>query len=177
MPKLSASILAAGLTAAALLGGIARAEEPASFKFSLDPTVVVLSVTYTSALNGESREHVLHGDGRFEILKRDRRGGILEQYETFFTYAECEELLRLLVDRGIVETTADDLMEKVRSGLPPGYSTNVTEDAGDTILEIRLESYAKQGQEPKPINKHLRVHAPKVMYHWRQISLSFKAWS
>lgn len=165
MPRLKAAVLAAGLTAIVLLAVSARAEEPARFTLSLDPTVAVLSVTYTSVLGGGgAREHVLYGDGRLEILKRGRHGDVREKFEILFTYTECEELLRVLVDHGIIETSTDDLIAKIKKGVAPDHTMYITEDAGDMILEIHLESYAKPNQEPRAVNTRLRIHAPKAMY-------------
>ncbi|NJL29435.1 MAG: hypothetical protein HC897_16885 [Thermoanaerobaculia bacterium] len=150
--------------AAALLGSTAQAEEPASFKFSLDPTVIVLSVTYTAPMSRISREHLLYGDGRFVISTEDNHGIPIAKHEVLFTYAECEELLRLLVDHGIVEISTDELITKIKKRMTPGHSMYIAEDAGDMILEIHLESYTRPGQEPISIDNQLRIHAPKAMY-------------
>ncbi|NJL29963.1 MAG: hypothetical protein HC897_19750 [Thermoanaerobaculia bacterium] len=165
MPKLSTPLLAAALLLTPFCGNSPRAGEPATFKLSLDPTVAVLSVTYTSnSFGGGSREHVLYGDGRLEILKRGRHGDVRERYEKWLTYAECELLVRGLVEHGIMEISTEGLIEKIKKSLPPGHSMYIAEDAGDMLLELHLESYAPLGERPRPQSMSLRVHAPKAMY-------------
>lgn len=143
----------------------APAENEVNFTFSADPGKVVLVYSSYGANTGIETIFTLYGNGRLEYRSVAHPGELrlpepLLQDEFLVEYHEMEELLRLVIDHGLSEASAESVQDKVKaltSGRPP-----LEIDCGYSTIEISLTTYSRGKQEYGAVHNSITLFCPTL---------------
>lgn len=158
----------AGMVALLLIGGLATAMEgvqnPRLFELGAESSTVVLEYRRTGGLSRDDAVYKLHGDGRLVWeLTSATAGSVTERVEVQLTPPEAEDLVGILVHRGIVECDADCIESKcARSAgverIPP------TRDCGGVLITLNLAKYQGPGEMvARPVHQRSYHECPRAL--------------
>ena len=138
----------------------------ATFSISTSAEEVVLRLHDSAGMVPESSTIEVFGDGRITQLTSSADPGAARTREIRRTPAEIEALVRIAAEHGLLESST----EQLRSLLGTSSSTGILEiehfqDAGETTLEIAIESYERAGAQRGPLHKTLKYQAPGGLHH------------
>jgi len=160
-PVILATLLAA--TLAWLPPQEHAAEEGRSFTLSPDPEAVVLQARFSGSTR-PSVVYTLYGDGRL-VHERVQEAAkhVSEHVEVQLGFLEREELIRIVVDAGLVECDPDCISKKCAESLGV-HRIPQTRDCGGVMLTLNLESYqGPRDLAPRTVHSRTYLDCPHVL--------------
>lgn len=147
--------------------GVAQTENGVvDFKFSADPTEMVLLLANYVGMRGGYRTYQLYGDGRLVYRDEVLHGQVYAEYEFSLGFDEMKEILQEIVDYGLMDSSSEDILGKVRGQSSDGRVPDFSETAS-TILEVRLTSYVRNDQELGPVNHQITINTEtSILYRY-----------
>ncbi|MEM7480467.1 MAG: hypothetical protein AAF481_04795 [Acidobacteriota bacterium] len=135
------------------------------FTLSADPTVKVLHIAYIPVTSRRETHLSLFGDGRFLVETTDRKGNVLEQASTNFSFGETRALVDLALSHGLADSTSAEIMAKVKETLPAGEGgASLPDDAGTVIIALELEEYVHGSERTSPFSTQVALGEPKILH-------------
>jgi len=152
-------VAVAGLLALVPLSRSAEESETItrSFTFSSDPKVAVLTITYIGGLSGDRTVYILYGDGRLRQEERTRRDELHDSSEATLSYDEIHDFLAVAVEHALLDTSPEELLAELKH--PP-----TIRDAGTMVVEIKVASYNRNGEDLGAVSNTLRLAAPRAQH-------------
>ena len=152
-------LLAAPQQACVKAGG---EEAQPSFVISPDPAVAVISVLTSGGSSRYQRETALYGDGRLVTTVRQQEA-LRSSQEVELSFQEMEELVRIVIEGGLMEWTWEDYNRKIRDSLG-GHRPASSSDSPMQRFTIRLEEYrAAAGAAAGPVEVHVDTVPPRFL--------------
>jgi hypothetical protein len=133
-----------------------------TFAISADPAVAILHVAFEGDTTGIDSHYRVFGDGRFHFQRVANDGTLVEERETRLSFDEVHELVRTVVDHGIVDITSAALVERIEA--KTGRPLIKVIDAGVMFLTLELDDYAVHGNSQGPQTKRFMLGSPKAVH-------------
>lgn len=155
----------AALLAGPQLGTASQAER--SFGLGTDPEVAVLRLVETGAFRVADSHYVLYEDGRLvrEIGNLTTKA-VRETREVTLDLAEMSDLVRIVVDAGLIECGTECIEAKVMEALDIQKMLQPN-DATDMTLTIELLSYSgPQTAEAAPASRTIHLYGPYALMYF-----------
>jgi hypothetical protein len=133
-----------------------------TFAISADPAVAILHVAFEGDTTGIDSHYRVFGDGRFHFQRVANDGTLVEERETRLSFDEVHELVRTVVDHGIVDITSAALVERIEA--KTGRPLIKVIDAGVMFLTLALADNAVHGNSHGPQTKQFMLGSPKAVH-------------
>jgi hypothetical protein len=132
------------------------------FSFSADPAFELLRVQYVGGAARRWSAFHLYADGRLVLDILDpAHQEILESFETNLSNAETENLLRIIVDAGFMESSRDSISDAVMQSRGIPLDAFKGHDSQSMLTTVHLESYRGPGQdEAAPATNQIKIQSP-----------------
>lgn len=144
----SLSILACVVSISVLPHLYAAEQFEREYSFSTDSTVEVLTITSSGGMVGGRSHITLFGDGHLVYQPHNPADPV---EETHLTYTEVDEIVRALVDGGIMDWNQANVFHRLRKA---GVSSSWT-DLPTVEVKIVLDRYRNAAGENAPAVKEL----------------------
>jgi hypothetical protein len=149
----------ASLAIAPLAVSIPGEQDERSFTLSTDPAAVVLEYRFAGGLR-RGVVYTLYGDGRLVRVPGDR---ISDQVAIQLDPQEADNLVRSVVDAGLVECGSECIQETVKACMGLEQVPRAA-DGGEILLTLNLETYQEPGaSQVAAIQRRIRVHSPGML--------------
>lgn len=133
-------------------------EEPAFF-FSADPDFELVKVQYFGKMTNTASRYILYADGRLLYKRTDYSGDkIFDQSEVKLSHDRVADLVRKIVNSGLMEASTSKLKQKMSIGK---YRLYTSSDGSTMHFSVNLESYRPHGQaDAQPATVNLSLENP-----------------
>lgn len=139
------------------------AEGERSFTLSMDPEAILLQVRFSGSA-GPAVVYTLYGDGRL-VHERVQEAAkhVSEHVEMQLGFLEGQELIRIVVDAGLLECDPDCINKRCASLLGV-HRIPQTRDCGGVMLTLNLESYqGPQESTPRRVDSRVYLDCPHAL--------------